>query len=44
MISSNYQNTFDIMRSDNNKMNISISDKALNEIRIAAIKSKILLP
>ena len=38
MISSNYQNTFDIMRSDDNKMNISISDKALNEIRIAAIK------
>ncbi len=38
MISGNYQNTFDIVRSDNNKMNISISDKALNEIRIAAIK------
>ena len=38
MISSNYQNTFDIIRSDDNKMNISISDKALNEIRIAAIK------
>jgi len=38
MISKNYQNTFDFIRLDDNKMNISISDKALNEIRIAAIK------
>ena len=38
MITNNYQNTFDIVRSNDNKMNISISDKALNEIRIAAIK------
>ena len=38
MISTNYQNTFDIVRSDVNKMNISFSDKALNEMRIAAIK------
>ena len=38
MINRNYQNTFDIVRSDDNKMNISISDKAINEIRIAAIK------
>ena len=38
MISTNYQNTFDIVKSDDNKMNISFSDKALNEMRIAAIK------
>ena len=38
MISANYQNTFDIVKSDGNKMNLSISDKALNEMRIAAIK------
>ena len=38
IISGNYQDTFDIVRSDSNKMNISISDKTLNEIRIAAIK------
>lgn len=33
-----YKNTFDILRIDNNQMNLVISEKALNEIRIAAIK------
>tara|TARA_X000000368_G_scaffold98252_1_gene75608 strand:+ start:4203 stop:5828 length:1626 start_codon:yes stop_codon:yes gene_type:complete len=37
-INENYQNTFDIEKLDNNKMKVSISEKTLNELRIAAIK------
>ena len=37
-IDENYQNTFDIEKLDNNKMKVSISEKTLNELRIAAIK------
>ena len=33
-----YQNTFDVIRVDDSKMKLEISEKALNEIRIAAIK------
>ncbi len=33
-----YQNTFDIVREGDNKMKLEISEKTLNEIRIAAIK------
>mgnify|MGYP001450827006 FL=1 len=33
-----YQNTFDIIRVGDSKMELEISEKALNEIRIAAIK------
>ena len=38
LINTSYQNTFDIEKIDTNKMRISISEYALNELRIAAIK------
>lgn len=38
LINTSYQNTFDIEKIDINKMKISISEDALNELRIAAIK------
>ena len=38
MLNKNYQNTFDIKRLDDNKLQISISENAINELRIAAIK------
>jgi len=38
LINKVYQNTFDIIRVDDDKMKLEISEKALNEIRIAAIK------
>ena len=38
LINTSYQNTFDIEKIDTNKMKISISEDALNELRIAAIK------
>ncbi len=38
MLNKNYQNTFDIKRLEDNKLQISISENAINELRIAAIK------
>ncbi len=38
MLNKNYQNTFDIERLEDNKLQISISENAINELRIAAIK------
>jgi len=38
LINTNYQNTFDINKLENNGMQLSISENALNELRIAAIK------
>ena len=38
MLNKNYQNTFDIKRLDDNKLQISISENTINELRIAAIK------
>ena len=38
LINNNYQNTFDIVKVDNNKMRITISSSTINELRIAAIK------
>ena len=38
MLNKNYQNTFDIKKLDDNKLQISISENAINELRIAAIK------
>ena len=38
MLNKIYQNTFDIKRLEDNKLQISISENALNELRIAAIK------
>jgi preprotein translocase subunit SecD len=38
LIKNNYQETFEITKISDAKMNIAISDKTLNEIRIAAIK------
>ena len=40
MLNKNYQNTFDIKRLEDNKLQISISENAINELRIAAIKQK----
>ena len=38
MLNENYKNTFDIERLQDNKLQISISENAINELRIAAIK------
>ena len=38
LINTNYQNTFDIDKLENNVMQLSISENTLNELRIAAIK------
>ena len=38
MLNKIYQNTFDIKRLEDNKLQISISENAINELRIAAIK------
>ena len=38
MLNKNYQNTFDIKRLEDNKLQISISENTINELRIAAIK------
>lgn len=38
LINNTYQNTFEISRNDGNQMLLSISEKTLNELRIAAIK------
>tara|TARA_B100001996_G_scaffold381499_2_gene371050 strand:+ start:253 stop:1878 length:1626 start_codon:yes stop_codon:yes gene_type:complete len=38
LINSNYQNTFDLIKIDNNKMKIIFAESALNELRLAAIK------
>jgi len=38
LIKNNYQETFEITKISDAKMNIAISDKTLNELRIAAIK------
>jgi preprotein translocase subunit SecD len=38
LIKNNYQETFEITKISDAKMNITISDKTLNELRIAAIK------
>ncbi len=38
MLNKNYQNTFDTRRLEDNKLQISISENAINELRIAAIK------
>ena len=38
MLNKNYQNTFDIKRLEDNKLQIRISENAINELRIAAIK------
>ena len=38
LINTNYQNTFDIDKLENNWMQLSISENTLNELRIAAIK------
>jgi preprotein translocase subunit SecD len=38
LIKNNYQDTFEITKISDAKMNITISDKTLNELRIAAIK------
>ena len=38
MLNKNYQNTFDIERLEDNKLQISISENAINELRISAIK------
>ena len=38
LINTNYQNTFDINKLENNGMQLSISENTLNELRIAAIK------
>lgn len=38
LINSNYQNTFDLIKIDNNKMKIIFSESALSELRLAAIK------
>ena len=38
MLNKNYQNTFDIKKLEDNKLQISISENAINELRIAAIK------
>ena len=38
LINNNYQNTFDIVKVDNNIMRITISSSTINELRIAAIK------
>ena len=38
LIKNNYQETFEITKISDSKMNITISDKTLNELRIAAIK------
>ena len=38
LINTNYQNTFDIDKLENNGMQLSISENTLNELRIAAIK------
>ena len=38
LINNTYQNTFEISRNNDNQMLLSISEKTLNELRIAAIK------
>ena len=38
LINNTYQNTFEISRNNDNQMMLSISEKTLNELRIAAIK------
>ena len=38
LINSNYQNAFDIVKTKNNVMQLTISENTLNELRIAAIK------
>ena len=38
LINNTYQNTFEIIKNENHKMLLTISDKTLNELRIAAIK------
>ena len=38
LVKTSYQNTFDIKKINNNAMEITISEDALNELRIAAIK------
>ena len=38
LINTNYQNTFDIDKLENNGMQLSISENTLNDLRIAAIK------
>ena len=38
LINSNYQNAFDIIKTESNLMQITISENTLNELRIAAIK------
>ena len=38
LINTSYQDTFDIEKINNNKMKISISENAFNELRLAAIK------
>lgn len=38
LISKNYQDTFDLIRLSDNKMKLIISESAINELRIAAIK------
>ncbi|MDC0482530.1 protein translocase subunit SecD [Gammaproteobacteria bacterium] len=38
LVKNSYQNTFDIKKINNNAMEITISEDALNELRIAAIK------
>ena len=38
LINSNYQNAFDIIKTENNVMQLTISENTLNELRIAAIK------
>ena len=44
LIKTSYQNTFDIKKIKSNEMEISLSEDALNELRIAAIKQNTTTP